>query len=456
MITKAKVSSASVKAFEQAAVEARDFSTKFDKGISCIEQFLKLLEELEKNTTCKINEMQTAKKKLAAKILSIEGIVARLTARINELHDNMARLESKLSSMTSSFTTTDENGKEHEYPNPAYVALEAEIAAIQSEIEVVEVELFPHEQRLDRAHHIDSQLSFQIDYAESTLYSLTEKIRICKQLISELQEIKNANSKKCVYAVENLRKIEKIIASYMRIKMTYDQGTGSTDKININININKTSVVNGTDKAQRTFSEEEIAEHQIVFDSDNHIIKYEDRKFVALYSSYKDRIGRTSKESPILGKYEGVRGESKYIPSNRNAEGIVVIGILKKYGLDGIEYRNSEPDFEVCADTVVKISHMSEYRYDFEAPKGMQGNFTQADIECAKVWNFEEREGKRDWTPRKVLEYRQANGFTWHEKCDTETMVMVKSEINAYFKHSGGCSECRLRDATGNEGGFDE
>ena len=246
--------------------------------------------------------------------------------------------------------------------------------------------------------------------------------------------------------------------------MAYDTGRGGVGSgvglgngaVNINININKTTVINEERIQRPELTKEYISEHQIKVDSDNHIYEYEGKKFGGKYNSYKDRIDGTSKESPILGKYNGDRGESKYIPSDRNAEGIVVIGILKKYGIDGIEYWNGEPDFEVCAVSVVKIDHMTEYRYDSDAPKGMYGNFTQADIKCAEMWSFEEKDGRKKWTPRDVMEYRQAHGLTWHEKCDTETMVMVRREINAYFKHVGGCSECRLRDSSVDEGGFDE
>lgn len=462
MITKAKVSIASVKSFNQAAMEVRDFSPRFDRGISCIEQLNESLVGLENDVKEKISEMQTVKEKLSVKMRGIEETIARLTVKINEFTGKVLSLEGELSAMSSSVTIIDENGEVHGFPNPAYIALEAEISAVKSELYAVETEIYPYERRLDCAHSIDSQLSSQIDNANSIIFSLNEKIGTCKQLMSELDDIKNSNFNKSTFAVENLKKIEQIVASYMRIKMAYDAGNGSfgsnTSSGNggINININKTTVVNDQKEGQINLSREEIERHLIKFDSDNHICEFEGRKYGGKYNSYKDRIDKTSFPSPILGEYVGARGESKYIPSNRSAEGIVVINILKQYGLDGIEYRNGEPDFEVCADTIVKINHMSEFRYDFEAPKGMLGNFTQADMECAKVWNFEERDGRTDWIPREVLEYRKANGFTWHEKCDTETMVMVKSEINAYFKHIGGCSECRLRDASGDEGGFDE
>ena len=466
MITKAKVSLASVKAFNQVAMEARDFSSKFSRGITCIEQLLKVIADSEREVQEKINEMQSARETLVVKIHSLEEIIARLTVRINNLHEQVSNLESKLSSMSPSYTTTDENGEEHEYANPAYIALEAEIVAVQSEISAVEAELFPYEQRLERIHAVDNQISSHIDAANSTVYSLNEKSNTCKRLIEEVEDIKNFNFKKSSYAVENLKKIEQIVASYMRIKMAYDASNVSNENyatlgskgININININKTTVSREPEKQEIKFSKSYIEEHKIKFDAENRISEFEGRKYGGKFNSYKDRIDGTSKESPILGKYEGVRGESKYIPSERSAEGIVVIEILKKRGLDGIEYRNGEPDFEVCADAVVKIKGMTANRENYSDENGLicLGNFSQADIELARLWNFEEKEGRSDWSAREAFEYRKSNGLTWHEKCDTETMVLVKSEINAYFKHVGGCSECRLRDASGDEGGFDE
>ena len=149
-----------------------------------------------------------------------------------------------------------------------------------------------------------------------------------------------------------------------------------------------------------------------------------------------------------MGQYEGARGESKYIPSGRTVEGVVVKEILARYGVDGIVYRNGEPDFEVCAEMVLKIDYMSEDRYK---------NFMQADIKCAEQWSIDNRNGKSDWMPSDVADYREAHGLTWHEKCDTETMVLVSEEINLYFKHCGGVSECRKRDSMISDGGeFDE
>lgn len=466
MITKAKVNLVSVKSFHQAAMEVKDLSPEFDKGISCIEQIHKSLIESENNVEEKINEMQAAKEKLSVKMRRIEEDIARLTSQINELQGKISSSVSELSTINSTDTITDVNGEKHGFINPAYIALETEISAIKSEVSAIEAEMYQYKQRLDRAHTLDGQLSSQIDNANSTVYSLDEKASTCKQLMDQLGDIKKSNYNKSIIAVENLKKIEQIVASYMRIKMTYEAGinltetdsTSSKTGINVNIKINKTTVVSEQKDERIKISQEDIKRHQIKFDTNNHICEYEGRKYGVKYNTYKYCIDHTPKENPILGHYEGTRGESKYLPSNRSAEGIVVIGILKQYGLNGIEYRNGEPDFEVCAEAIVKIKGMTVNRYNYTDENGLTklGNFSQADVELAKLWNYEEKGRRSNWTAREVLDYRQANGLTWHEKCDTETMVLVKSEINAYFKHVGGCSECRLRDASEDEGGFDE
>ena len=68
------------------------------------------------------------------------------------------------------------------------------------------------------------------------------------------------------------------------------------------------------------------------------------------------------------------------------------------------------------------------------------------------------KNGKDNWSAIEVDEYRRLHKLTWHEKADTETMVLVRTEINDFFKHIGGVSECKKRDSNkSNFGGeFDE
>ena len=164
------------------------------------------------------------------------------------------------------------------------------------------------------------------------------------------------------------------------------------------------------------------------------------------YSEYKDRI----KFTPIdgdRGNWEGQRGESKYVPSENTEKGRDVKQLLTEKGVDGIEYKNGEPDFSPMSENTVKIESMTEDR---------RKNFQQADIECAEQWNADKRGGRTDWTPVDVRDWRRENEYSWHERCDTETMDLVPTAINDYFRHVGGCSECRIRDSKDKWDGFDE
>ena len=176
------------------------------------------------------------------------------------------------------------------------------------------------------------------------------------------------------------------------------------------------------------------------------------------YVPYKERLNHVPAEGE-RGKWEGEAGESKYIPSDSTEEGRAALEKLSEKGEEGIEYKDAEPDFSKCAEATVEIDDMTEYRYDYDDADGNreEGNFSQADCTCAERWNALGKDGKSDWTAADVRDWRREHQCSWHERCDTRTMDLVPSEIHGYFGHSGGCAECRARDAVhADGGGFDE
>lgn len=164
------------------------------------------------------------------------------------------------------------------------------------------------------------------------------------------------------------------------------------------------------------------------------------------YTSYEDRLKHTPSEDSELGSWEGERGESKFIPNPDSEGGNAAKDKLKQYGMDGVEYKDAEPDFSKCCETEVKIDNMTENR---------ENNFAQADAECAKKWNEAKRDGKNDWTAADVRDWRRENQYSWHECCDTSTMQLVPRDIHETCRHSGGVAECKARDAANDGGGFD-
>ncbi len=468
MITRAKSNLSAVKPFRFSVSSATDYSPSFDRGIHTLEELFRQLSDYETSLGESQKQMTSALETLEAKKESIEEILARLTAQQNNLEEELADIESQMESTPSSITLTDEEGKEYEISNPAYDALCAEAAAVEEEINAVMEEMHPHQVRLEHVISVNSRLAAHVDAVNAVIYSLNEKKTACKQLQTELADIQSRNLTQGAIAVGALQRIEEIIAAYLRIKMKYENvvpaGKGTTvDQHNININLSFSKTTNYQETTYVMYpdiTKEEIEKHSVQFDDAGRIASYDGKTFGGKYNSYDDRLDRTiADDNPVRGQYDGTRGESKFIPSRRTVEGIIVIEILSQYGIDGIVYRNAEPDFEVCSEAVVKISGMTENRENYTDSDGetVFGNFAQADIELANIWCLNKRNGREDWKPGDVFDYRKANNLSWHEKCDMETMVLVRSEINLFFNHSGGCSECRMRDAVGTIGGeFDE
>ena len=176
------------------------------------------------------------------------------------------------------------------------------------------------------------------------------------------------------------------------------------------------------------------------------------------YNSYETRSSIIPTDG-VRGRWEGERGESKYIPSGATEESRDAKEKLAEKNMDGIVYKNAEPGFSECAEATVEIDNMTENRFDYLDTDGnfQFGNFSQADAKCAEQWNAAQKNGKSNWTAAGVRDWRRENGYSWHERCDTRSMDLVSKEIHSYFGHYGGCAECKTRDAAGTDGGgFDE
>lgn len=131
------------------------------------------------------------------------------------------------------------------------------------------------------------------------------------------------------------------------------------------------------------------------------------------------------------GAYEGERGESKwkpdpgYIPLKGNPEAKTWQVILSEYNIDGIEFQDGEPDFDIISKGNVEIDEFSEDRTD---------NFDNADIELAK---------EKGCNPEDVEKWRKDNNYTWHECRDMRTMQKVPSIVHNNISHRGGISEIK-------------
>lgn len=167
------------------------------------------------------------------------------------------------------------------------------------------------------------------------------------------------------------------------------------------------------------------------------------------FTTKEERVERTPPEDTDKGHWEGSRGDGKFVPNENSEEGKAIKERLSEFGQDGIEFKDGVVDFSKVADTTVEIDNMTENRHNYFNSNGEKklGNFSQADKKCAEYWNSIERDGRSDWQARDVKTWRHENAYSWHERSDMKTCDLVPRDIHNFYTHSGGCAECKRRDA---------
>lgn len=128
------------------------------------------------------------------------------------------------------------------------------------------------------------------------------------------------------------------------------------------------------------------------------------------------------------GQWTGERGNSKWIPDEDyifkkyNPDELTAGEIMDKFGIDGIDFKDGEPDFSKISKGEVQIDEFSADRDD---------NFDLARKKLAEIKNC---------LPKDVEAWEEANKYTWHECKDMCTMQKVPSIVHGNVTHRGGVS----------------
>ena len=206
------------------------------------------------------------------------------------------------------------------------------------------------------------------------------------------------------------------------------------EKIAENTELDKpiTDYVSGYDEPESSLDDS--------IDMDDIIEDEEDDDLIAIAEAYESRVSGCPIEGHN-GSWDGFRGNSMWnpdkeaIPTRYNPEGLTWGQILDKFGIEGIEYKDGDPDFSPVSKGKVEIDDFTDDRIS---------NFAQADEALAK---------QKNCSPEEVKQWREENGYTWHECRDCKTMQKVPREIHNNMDHSGGVSE--YKKAHNNEGGVE-
>lgn len=136
------------------------------------------------------------------------------------------------------------------------------------------------------------------------------------------------------------------------------------------------------------------------------------------------------------GNWTGESGNSTWLPNRdeipkRPPDNEKTWGeILDQYEIEGVDFKDGEPDFTTTSEGTVEIEDFTEDR---------NVNFTQADEKLAEQWTAEGKDSK-EWTAQDIKEYRKENNLSWHERSDMKTLDLTPQEVHGNIPHSGGIS----------------
>ena len=98
---------------------------------------------------------------------------------------------------------------------------------------------------------------------------------------------------------------------------------------------------------------------------------------------------------------------------------------MKKYDIEGIEYKDGIPDFSPVSEGEVIHPDMSIDR---------NKNFKVVDELLAEQLGVSRKE---------ITKLRKQRKFIWHELNDMKTMQLIPSILNSKFGHLGGVAEVK-------------
>ena len=156
------------------------------------------------------------------------------------------------------------------------------------------------------------------------------------------------------------------------------------------------------------------------YDPDKRIMRGESREDDTLFDIRNCPIDGNN------GCWNGERGNStwipddNYIPEKYNPNHQSWKDIKKQYGIDGIPFKDGEPDFSEVSKGEVEIETFTVYR---------SKNFAQADERLAAQKGCEAKDVRR---------WREYNRYTWHEHTNCKTMSKIPNIIHLNITHRGG------------------
>ena len=148
----------------------------------------------------------------------------------------------------------------------------------------------------------------------------------------------------------------------------------------------------------------------------------------------------------ILNDDAEVRVYDKSIKESVTLSGSEYKDYLREvYGQDYVEYNDNEPDFYPFVEDLPE-AQMNDYLISIDSDEIAQGDFDGCvtvdtmDTDRSKTFSKADTEAaeKLNVSVKTIQAYMEDHNLTWHECGDRKHIIMIPSDINNTFTHTGG------------------
>ncbi|MED9969346.1 MAG: DNA/RNA non-specific endonuclease [Ruminococcus sp.] len=222
MRIRANVSLAEVTAIKEVAKELSCFDNRFNSGISCVEDLLQYLSQLGDIVMELSGKLQDSAVSLSEKKEKTENDIQKLRTELEQLHDELGYIKNQIANTAKTITIQISDEKAIAMPNPEYEYLQDVADSLRLKISEIEIEISMLQNKLDYIRMLNAQLNSYQNECKIDSAKIKEGISKCREIITNLTDLRNDNTKKSEEATGKLETICQIIEEYQSLKIVYD------------------------------------------------------------------------------------------------------------------------------------------------------------------------------------------------------------------------------------------
>ena len=269
MSIRANVSLAEVTAIKEVAEELSCFDNRFNSGISCVEDLLQYLSQLGEKVNELSGNLQDSAVSLLEKKEKTENDIQELRSKLEQLHDELNNVENQLANTDEFIENPSQNETPVEIPNLKYLSLQSRASSIRLKLTKTEQYITILQNKLEYIRSLNAQLNSYQNECKTDYAKINGCSSKCREIITNLTDLRNDSIKKSEEAAEKLETICQIIEEYQSLKIVYDDSLAfdPLEKLAIESLINFGSML--ISKMQKNTSNKKSGKNRTPRENDN-------------------------------------------------------------------------------------------------------------------------------------------------------------------------------------------